>query len=384
MLNVVEQIKKDMKDSIDKIDILKLYKTREELDKYFKMLDYMNHLENNSASETDMDISGKKTNEEEESLVKVPEKLAKEAVAEPKEEIDKLAGVFDNEKKIPGYRFERKLSGGFLIKGNIQDNIFVPESVIRTLDLKTGDIVSAELQNGSTKFNQRYDYKIVKRTEVPEETGINQFTFGIVKYESSIDSFYVEENIHKETLRYDEAPMRYIISRSEEENFNILSGDIVDISWYEGSFDKAKINWKYKTEEITDLKTISEKKLSYKDSLPNKTVNKTAKTRLLKGKTICLIGLEPYWAKYRSLIENHGGEIILVESSKHKVSRSASIRKSDLVIVGISHTSHSASIHAAEKAKDYGVKFESLEGYGGTSFLRIVFKALDVEEKVTV
>lgn len=394
MDNILNEIKNNMKDAIEKIDAENLKEISEELNKYFKMIHFMLGLESEKAPTITSEQPKEEVKEEpreelvedrEESPVKFKinkktkgRKPEVEEEAEDNSPIDELAKVFDKEKRIPGYEFERKLSGGILLKGNIQENIFVPESVIRTLGLESGDIVSAELQNGSTRYNQRFDYHVVERATQPKKDNIHRFAYGIVKYDASIDSFYVEENIYKESLRIDEAPMRYIARSDEEESFNLTSGDIVDVSWYEGSFDKAKINWRYNTDEVPQSKTIEKRQLIHKRT-KKETVSATPNLTL-KGKTICLIGLEPKWAKYKKLIEDHGGEILLVESKRHKVSRSASIRKSDIVVVGISHTSHDASIHAAQKAKDYNVKFEAIEGYGGNTFLQTVYDGLGIKE----
>ena len=87
-----------------------------------------------------------------------------------------------------------------------------------------------------------------------------------------------------------------------------------------------------------------------------------------------MIGLELYWAKYKELVEERGGELETVESERHKTSMTAAIRRSDLVVVGISHTSHAASQYANKRAKVYDIPFTSISGYGGETFLNAVLE----------
>lgn len=87
-----------------------------------------------------------------------------EEIEEEKEDIDELASIFDDKKELIGYPFSRKLSGGFLIKGTPSENIFVPESIIRELDIEEGDIVSAETIEGASYSTPTYYFNIVEKT----------------------------------------------------------------------------------------------------------------------------------------------------------------------------------------------------------------------------
>lgn len=172
--------------------------------------------------------------------------------------------------------------------------------------------------------------------------------------------------------------MTYIVKDREATHFGLLHGDIVDIAWYEGNFDKAKITWKHPIEE--PRKTESKKIIKHKkENNSNKTKeDEDGLEQTLKGKRVCLIGLEPFWDNYKKAVAERGGELDCVEPERHKTSMSASIRKSDLVIVGISHISHDASIYANTRSKHYNIPFTSIKGFGTKSFINEVENKLNI------
>ena len=307
--------------------------------------------------------------------VEVEEVTEVDESEEPKEDIDELASIFDGEKELIGYPFERKLTGGFLIKGTPSENIFVPESIIRELDIQEGDLVSAEIKEGSRNNHRNYYYRIIEKNDKPIDTKRIEFKYGVVEFDVTSSRFVVSEDINKESLRLEGGEiMTYIITDREASQFSLVHGDIVDISWYEGSFEKAKVIWKHFIEDIPSKETESERIMNHKKENGNnkKSTSEDSIEKTLEEKKIVLVGLEPFWDKYKKLVEERGGTFEGVESGRHKTSMSAAIRKADLVVVGISYTSHDASIYANARCKHYSVPFTSISGFGGTSFINEV------------
>ena len=307
--------------------------------------------------------------------VEVKEVTEVDESEEPKEDIDELASIFDGEKEFIGYPFEIKLTGGFLIKGTPSENIFVPESIIRELDIQEGDLVSAEIKEGSRNNNRNYYYRIVEKNDEPIDTKRIEFKYGVVEFDITSSRFVVSEDINKESLRLEGGEiMTYIITDREASQFSLVHGDIVDIAWYEGSFEKAKVIWKHFIEVTPSKETESQKMMNHKKENGNnkKSTSEDSTEKTLEGKKIVLVGLEPFWDKYKKLVEERGGTFEGVESGRHKTSMSAAIRKANLVVVGISYTSHDASIYANARCKHYGVPFTSISGFGGTSFINEV------------
>lgn len=289
--------------------------------------------------------------------------------------IDELARSFEPEKKA--YVFEKKLTGGFLMVGSASSNVFVPESVIRDLDIKEGDKVSYEggLPGG------RLSFTVIDKSN-RTDSSIVEFNYGIVKYDKDLRKYYVDSDINGRDLRINYSPQRFIINERDEENLSLQIGDVVDIRWYDGGFEKGRVCWKHKTQDIEDKRTsISKRILNHRSPKVEKEEKETIDP-LLEGYVITLIGLEPYHDKYKKLIEERGGKLLAHSSKDHPTSRTASIRKSDLVVAGISHTSHDASQHAAKKCKERKIKFTSITGYGGESFLMEVYSKLKIKDEL--
>lgn len=404
MDNIFEEIKKSLKDAISGMDVQNLNETKTEVDKYFNlatvMIDIMEGQsgkllkqqiavpEQENAANRQFTI--KKTvpvvldamAQEQEQTEKI--ELTEESQAEKaKEVIDELAKSFEEEKKVIAFPFDRKLSGGFLMSGAATTNIFIPEVVVRNEGFESGDLISAEPISSSTYRNQNYEYTLVKKAETPVPSIREEFAYGIVDYDESLQSFFVEKNTSGEFLRIDGTPMKFMIQRKGASSFDLAVGDIVDIAWYTGNLEKGKIVWKYKVEDNAS-KTESKKIADFnkKQKVEPKEVSGTEESltpQTLTGKNICVIGADQYHSEFKAVIEEHGGSFSGILTGTHKVSMAATIRKSDLVMVCISHTTHRDSQYANEKAKSYKVPFKAFTGLGRGVFLATIYNVLKIQ-----
>ena len=173
--------------------------------------------------------------------------------------------------------------------------------------------------------------------------------------------------------------------------FGIVTGDVVDIAWYNDALEKGKVAWRHNLQDVTETKTDSKKMMDFKKKqlFEADSSSKTAESEIpqtLAGKKICLVGADPYHPEFKEVVEAHGGIFNGILSNTHKTSIAATIRKSDVVLVCISHTSHRDSQYANEKAKYYRVPFKSFSGFGKGVFLMSIYSALkiDVNELETV
>lgn len=295
--------------------------------------------------------------------------------------LKELAESFEEDKVELGYPLSRNLYGGFLLTGSSSNAIFVPESIIRELDLEDGDIVSAEIIPGGSNLKPFYKYSLVRKGTALKEANRKEFKFGIVDYDQELNQFYVEKNSSNEKLRVEDTPTRFMISQEDARQYNIKTGEIVDVSWYENNFTKGRVVWKYSISEMNSVKeTMQKKMLNYKPSTPKTIEPKEEIKQDLFGRRICLVGVEPYHSEFKELIEARGGRLLALTSGTNKITMNAAIRKSDLVLVGISHTSHSASQYSNERAKHYNVPFKSFSGYGKNTFLKTINEGLSVAQ----
>lgn len=343
---ILEATQSAMKDTIDQMDWDNIESIKDTLGKQFSILEYARSLELNDTPPR-VTVSDNQTDT-------TDEDDATDAADEP-----------------DIYFFRKNLNGGYIEKKNPNDNVFLPEVLIRDHDLHDGDRLTYTMDD-----NRRYSVEVVD-TSQRTETNIETFAYGIVTYDTAINRYVVEQNMNKEAIRLDDMPQRFLISPKDVLRFKISTDDVVDIAWYKGHFERGKVSWKHHTREHAPSEpTVSQRILNGKQDKPTK--DKTKIKQDLEGCTVTLIGLEPYWGKFRQLITDRGGECITHCSKDPESSREASISKSDAVVVGISHTSHSASQHANKTCKEYGVPFASMNGFGGNTFLMEVYDKLDI------
>lgn len=377
MDNILKETINTMKETIDKLNLTNIEQTKEELKKYFVVIETIASIEESKLVQM--------ISEEPEEIEEVEFESAAKPTFEirPKSPVINKPLVFTEEEKEEepaldlSYPFERRLSGGFLRTENTESDIFVPEKYVRELDIKDGDMVFADEIGTDYQGRTNYHYEVIKRTSEKTENDRKEFVFAIVELDESSGRYVIYENIHKEKLRTEDGDMTtYVLNEKEMNQFNIDEGSIVDLAWYSGSFDTARVVWHYHISDVEEEKMSESKRiLNYNKNHSSSTKKEKEEVeKVLQGKTICLIGLEPYWAKYKELVEERGGELETVESERHKTSMTAAIRRSDLVVVGISHTSHAASQYANTRAKVYGVPFTSISGYGGETFLNAVLE----------
>lgn len=267
---------------------------------------------------------------------------------------------------------KRLLSGGTLN----QNEIYVPEKIIRSLNLNHGDILNAECYKELDDGRKLYNYQLVESKNQPDADGRNQVSYAVVQYDEKIQSFYIEEDVYHQSIYIDDSPIRMVVSQRDSESFELKIGDIVDIAWYNHKFNEAKVIWKYAIEELSILKHKQKKKSKEQKEKTGSNLEDVEQNLL--GKTISLIGCEPYHAELRKVVEERGGEVTCLSGEEPRRTLESSIRKSDTCIVAIQHVSHNASKYANATAKEYNIPFESFNGYGKWQFLSAVYKSLNL------
>lgn len=137
----------------------------------------------------------------------------------------------------------QKLAHGFI---NTPDGkqIFVPESILRQFGFRHGDIMEYRLKPESTSKNPQYEYARVESSKNPEHTKRRTFTQAVL--ENDAGKLVIMKNKHGLKLMNTIDRMKYIPSKADVETFKLKEKDIVDIAWYDNSFERtARIIWKY-------------------------------------------------------------------------------------------------------------------------------------------
>ena len=282
-------------------------------------------------------------------------------------------GAIPNQDDVEGnvYPFKRLLSGGTLNN----DEIYVPEKVVRQLDIAHGDLIRAFFMKKHNNKNI-YRYEVVESKNGPEPRERNHFSYGIVKYDDTSHSYYADEDIYHNPLLVDGVQSIALLSERDEEAYRLVTDDIVDIAWYDGWFSEAKVIWKHQTDLVIGVKKDDQKVKKHKEREADNIPIKEEVEPKLAGKRICLVGGEPYHAEFKKVIEDRGGTLIPMRGDEKKVRINKVVRKSDACIVAIQHVSHDASIYSHTIAKASNVPFESFKGYGKSQFLTATYRAL--------
>lgn len=389
MSELFEQVKKEMVQTVSKMTPSTVEETKDKINKYFNLANVMfDILQGESAKVLEEEVAEKKPDVQIKKDFPIAYKIKTEVPVKietkEKESLDALAASFEEEKKVVGFPLDRKLSGGFLYLGNSSVNIYVPESIIRSEGFENGDLIYAEPIPGTGTRTPMYTYTLVEKAKVKTTNNRNEFTHGLVEFDEQLKQYYVEKSADGTTLRIKDVPMKFLIPKKDLNQFGIVTGDIVDIAWYNDSLEKGKVSWRHSLQDATETKTDSKKMMDFKkkQTVEADTRAKKAETNIpqtLAGKKICLVGADPYHPDFKEVVEEHGGTFYGILSNTHKVSMAATIRKSDLVLVCISHTSHRDSQYANEKAKSYKVPFKSFSGFGKGLFLMSIYSALKID-----
>lgn len=136
-------------------------------------------------------------------------------------------------------------------------HIFMPESIIRLIGAEDGDHIKFKVAPGKPRDNglPRYHYSINKsRTTVPETNRV-VFEKAIVKTKTKSDkpTLIITDDYAGNILEADGKYQLHHITENDINEFNLEDGDIVDLAWYDGSYEQsARVIWKYSEQQFNE------------------------------------------------------------------------------------------------------------------------------------
>ena len=259
-------------------------------------------------------------------------------------------------------------------------DLFVPESIVRSIGLVNGDLVRLEEKDTDSK-HQTYPYNVfIEGNNGLDDGQIEEFNFGIVELDYKTNHYFVERNINAQTIGYQEGD-QFVIPESVVRSHDIVSDDIVDIAYRKGDFASAKIRWKYDTGEIEKPATI-EQRIRH-SSVEKETIKPVEEHQVkydLEGKKILLIGMDIKNHEFRDYIKENKGSIQFHNKGSGKKwikNLKASIARVDVVIIAQRQVSHAQSIAAVNAAKELNKPFATYTSYGREALLDSVVSALE-------
>lgn len=271
------------------------------------------------------------------------------------------------------YTLDRKLKGGFLMLENDESqSIFIMEGKIRKQGFEHGDLIKAIPQG------ERYNFELVKRQEhIRRQSNRRQLDYCILNKRDSIwmcDSQFI--NGEERIIKLDEVPYSFIIPEEDVKEYELEKGSIIDLAYYEPNPNRGKIVYVHNS-EINEYQAPQPAGYYKKERSTEFTEVEKEELINFQGKSILVVGLEARKKKFQQEIELRGGQMIWASGNEEKSRLESMVKKSDMAVVIIQHTSHRGSIKTAEFCKKHNVKFCATQSRGVDSLLTAITNSIE-------
>lgn len=267
---------------------------------------------------------------------------------------------------------DRKLRGGFLIIEDKPDNIFIPEGKIRKYGFEHGDLIQA-IPGGDGKFSFEF---VKNQPEIRKQSPRKQVDYCIVTKKDSIwvcESYQIQGE--EKMIKLDEVPHSFIIPEDDVREFGLEIGSIVDIAYYETHPNRVRVVYVHESQQ-KEYQAPQPAGFYKKEKAPAATQEQPDLIDF-KDKTILVVGLEARKSKFELEIKARGGHMLWASGNEAKSRLEAMVKKADMAVVIIQHTSHRGSIKTAEFCKKHKVKFCSTQSRGLDSLISAITNNLE-------
>ncbi|MES5837766.1 DUF2325 domain-containing protein [Bacillus cereus group sp. MG11] len=378
---LVEQIKKELVQTIECLNLEHLDEHKKVIKKYFDVLESIKGLEkkkkslqnvladNTSQLKEDVYIENTEDNNVEAETTDFKEKESDSIKIEEKEiEDDKIHNSLDIAKNKM-YLFERKIRGGFVpeIDG------FVPEKVIRELGLKHHDYVYAIEDGYANGDMKKYKYSLAKRTEKPVDD--NRVQVNLCPIEKDGNMLVVRKSLEDgRDIKFGEVPYSFLLNVDEVIDLKLKEEMIVDIAYPADKPDRVKVIWIYDVRDSEPEATLvfqSKRTASKKEEKHVEEDEIVIDEDALKGKSILIIGNEPKKAIYKASIEQRGGSFLWADARSHVTILEPLVKKSDMVIFLLKVSKHVAMKQIKALCKERDIPFLTTFSTGKSTIVKM-------------
>lgn len=273
------------------------------------------------------------------------------------------------------YTIIRKLVGADLINKNNQIEFSIFENQIHSLNLKSGDIVTAEVQKGKLLDINVVGYKKLRKRDYEP---ITIFKYAVVR--KHLGKFYVSSNIRGQKLKINNKNFKMPVDSSyyQNQNIQIEDGSIVDIAWYKNSPDLKKdvrIRWIYDINPSTEFKEKLKKQKS-KQIKRDKTAFQELDLNLHFKRVGIAIGNNQNEKILEEFVTKYNGIPVPIDAFNGKKKQmEQQIKDLDIVILITAFSSHDSAWNIREFASKHNIKFAVSSSKGYKSFERALYRA---------
>ncbi|AJD93675.1 hypothetical protein JMA_43580 (plasmid) [Jeotgalibacillus malaysiensis] len=385
--SILRQTKLEMKRWIEQVDFENANEIKEKLLYYFEVLDAIHDLpeappkkvqpEKNTEKEkletndiekesTDLINSENDVDNDRDKEIESVETI--EGMEEKKETEEK-----DRVKTEEGYIVERKLRGAILT----EINAFIPEGILRKLDIEHGDRVEArKMEDASDDGRNRYHYTLIEKGDGKDAPDRTQMEYCVIEKEGGM--FVVKSSsLTGEEIKFNGVSYPIVLNEMDIRHFSLQEGDIIDIAYRKSMPTEHKVLWKHEDIEMPHEKT-GEWSRKKKGNDQEKDLSDDIEPTL-DGVTVMIVGNEGSRTSYQEQVEKRGGELLWIDA-KEKVERfEPLVKKSSFTIFLLGLSGHTGMKKIKALCKEYKIPFEATFNQGITSIIRL---AEDTAEKL--
>lgn len=269
-------------------------------------------------------------------------------------------------------QFKRLLKGGNV---GTNQHIYVPEKVIRELELKENDWVQANFISRSNRKN-KYEFMLLARTQepLPSDYTRRESTCLPVFKHPDLARFYIKfGNKNEQTTQV-------LLSTIDVANFKIDETSIIDYAYPQGQRSNGRVTWKHSN--YNHLKKEEPEKVTTGKKTKPHPKKSPAKTRQVQpiflNRTISMIGgkrssVQP---AIKREVERRGGKFILCLGDEPATTIRSRIKRSDAVVVFTDNISHDAMHLAKDVCKEFTIPVSYTKNLGSERFIARVSSLL--------
>lgn len=277
------------------------------------------------------------------------------------EKVEELEQKTNTEKEVPvSYVFERKLRGGMLAGLDA----FVPEGIIRRLNLEHGDLVSATLMSdyGGRK---KYNYEVVEAKGQGDAPDRKQMNYCLVEKEAGY-LVVKRSSTTNESIRFNGVPYSLVLQDGDVQHFGVKEGDLIDVAYKESNPGDNRILWIHESE----LPVVETKKPLAQKSVNEQKDETEEPEQTLIGADVLVVGNEGSRKQYQTQVEKRGGNFIWLDPEIQPERFAPLVRKSSFVIFLTGKNGHTPMKQLKQLCKNYNKPFEATFNDGVSSVIR--------------
>jgi hypothetical protein len=247
----------------------------------------------------------------------------------------------------------------------------ISENIFRKFGLSHGD----EITYRTPDHHYVNDLKIVGHDDAKFENEYGEISMLVVEQDEETHEYYAAETAYDE-LVYEKLGMAdFVVYEQAIEYFGLQVGDFIDVRYSKANPHNFKIIFKHDS----DLPETKVAKTNYKkDKKRDEEAESGQYTFDLLGKTILVIGAQPYWGQWKDLIEENNGEFHGYDTKNGSALRfDTLVHKSDLVVFALKLASHESFYQGKDRAKANHIPFVVTNSLGKGALFRAIRKGFE-------